>query len=163
MTGVTLLSLQDLRADSMARRTLGAIEVEGSSRHLRWELGSAAGSAQALCGIMHHWPCYVELTCRLSGRGEKGRRFCTKKVTTYCTLLLVCCLIWNLTQVQRTEAWISTWDENLFESDHIYDDFENGPRARDISFSRATKERGRTMFEGLGPLKNRYIHNFPLW
>ena len=27
----------------------------------------------------------------------------------------------------------------------------DGPRARDISFSRATKERGRTMFEGLGP------------
>ena len=43
------------------------------------------------------------------------RDFNIKKVTTYCALLLVCCLIWNLTQVQRTEAWISTWDENLFE------------------------------------------------
>ena len=128
MTGVTLLSLQDLRADSMARRTSGAIEVEGSSRHLRWELGSGAGSAQALCGIMHHWPCYVELTCRFSGRGEKGRRFCSTYIDGAPSVTLTSrrwrpivrcylCAVWfgTLTQVQRTEAWISTWDENLFE------------------------------------------------
>ena len=34
--------------------------------------------------------------------------------------------------------------------DYISADFYCGPRARDISFSRATKERGRTMFEGPG-------------
>ena len=36
-------------------------------------------------------------------------------------------------------------------NDYICAEWADGPRARDISFSRATKERGRTRFEGLGP------------
>ena len=44
--------------------------------------------------------------------------------------------------------------------DYICAEWADGPRARDISFSWATKERGRAMFEGLGPSHTRHIHNF---